>query len=72
MLHLPPIEFVQQLGNRLVELGQTEEGPIPQPGQDPTLNHLNADLDRGLITLIPKFCKSRINKLHSEIERTLD
>jgi len=33
MLHLPLVEFDQQFGNGLVELGQAEKGPIPQAGQ---------------------------------------
>ncbi len=49
MLHLPLVEFHQQFGNGLVELRQAEEGPVPQAGQDPALDHLHPHFHFGLV-----------------------
>ena len=37
LLHRPLVQFHQQLSNGSVQVGQTEERAIPDPGQDPPL-----------------------------------
>jgi|GEM_PF-3158431 len=49
MRHGAPIELVQELVNRLVELSQEEEGLMAQPCQDPALHHLDGDLDLSFV-----------------------
>ena len=47
--HRPVVELIDQLADRLVQLGQREEPPVAQPRQDPALHHLNADLHLRLV-----------------------
>ncbi|VKE35557.1 Uncharacterised protein [Streptococcus pneumoniae] len=43
------VEPLQQPGDGRVEFIQGEELPIPQCGEDPTLDHLHADFGLGLV-----------------------
>ena len=45
----PLVELIEQLADRLVEFGQTEELPMPQRRHDPTLHDLHAGFDLGLV-----------------------
>ncbi len=47
--HRPAIQFAEQHGDRAVQLGQREEALVAQAGQDPALDHLDCDLDLGLV-----------------------
>jgi hypothetical protein len=47
--HRPCVEVGDQQGDRLVELGQREEAPMAQAGQDPALDDENGYLDLGLV-----------------------
>lgn len=42
-------ERLEQLPDRGVQLGEREALPFPQPGDDPALHELDADLDLGLV-----------------------
>lgn len=44
------VEVLEQLGDRLVELLEREEGPVSQAREDPALSDLHADLDLRLVT----------------------
>jgi len=46
---LPPVQVIQRLADRLVQFGEAEEAPVPEAGQDPALEHLDADLHLGLV-----------------------
>jgi len=39
------VQVSQQLADRRVELGQAEEAPVAQPGQNPAFDDLNPDFD---------------------------
>ena len=45
----PGVEVLEKLADRGVELPEREEGPVPQPGQNPALGHLDGALDLGLV-----------------------
>lgn len=45
----PRVERDQQLPDRGVQLGDTEEAAVAQGGQDPPLGHQHIGLDNGLI-----------------------
>ena len=49
MFHFPVIDFFEESADHLVQLMQAEELPVPQPGQNPALNHLNANFSLGFI-----------------------
>lgn len=44
------VEALEASGERRVQLGQTEEGPMAQPGQHPPLHEQDARFDLGLVT----------------------
>jgi hypothetical protein len=50
MAHRPAVKLVQQLADGPVQIRQTEEGLVAQPGQDPPLHYLDADFDLGLVS----------------------
>ena len=43
------IEGRQELADRRVDLGEREEGVVPQPGHNPALDHLHPDFDLSLV-----------------------
>ena len=45
----PIVQRTEKLPDRLVELGEREKLPVPQPRQDPSLHELHARLDLGLV-----------------------
>ena len=45
VLHLPGVEFGEQLPDGLVQISQIEEGAVAQTSQDPALDHLDAYFD---------------------------
>ena len=45
----PAIEVVDETGDSLVQFGQREEAPVSEPGEDPPLDDLYADLDLGFV-----------------------
>ena len=47
--HRPGIEISDELGDRLVQLGEREEPTVAQPRQDPALDHQHADFDFRLV-----------------------
>jgi len=47
--HGPRVEIGDQLGNSLVKLGKREEAAVPQPRQDPALDHQHDDLNLGFV-----------------------
>ena len=47
--HQAIVQLIEQSTDRSVELGQREEASMPQPGQDPTPDDLDADFNLGLI-----------------------
>ncbi len=47
--HRPVVQVGGQLADRAVQLGQGEEPPVAQPGQDPALHDLDGNLDLGLV-----------------------
>jgi hypothetical protein len=49
MAHWPVVQFLEQFGDRRVEFGQREEGPVPEPRQDPSLDDQHRALDLGLV-----------------------
>ena len=49
VFHRPGVEFVEQLADGLVQIGQAEEGVVAQTGQDPALDHLDAHFRLGLV-----------------------
>ena len=51
--HDPAVEVLEQLGDRLVELGEGEEFSVPQPCQDPALDHLDGNLDFRFVARLP-------------------
>ena len=48
LAHGPRIEIGDQLGDCLVQLGKREEAAVPQPCQDPALDHQHGDLTLAL------------------------
>jgi hypothetical protein len=48
------IELVEELADGGVGLGQREEPPVPELGQDPSLDDLDADLDLGLVARLAR------------------
>lgn len=48
--HDAVVQRVEQHADRRVEFGQGEEPLVSQPGQDPALDDLDANLDLGLVT----------------------
>jgi len=48
VLHRPGVEFVEQLADGSVQIGQAEEGVVAQASQDPALDHLDTDFHLGL------------------------
>src|SRR5438093_2280498 len=47
--HRAAVEIAELLPDRLVHLGEGEEGSVAEHGEDPPLGDLNADLDLGLV-----------------------
>jgi hypothetical protein len=45
----PVVELLEQLPDGGVQLGQVEEAPVPQGGQDPALDHEHGRLDLRLV-----------------------
>ena len=45
LAHQAVVEFIDQLADGDVQLGQREEAPVAQPRKDPALRDLDGDLD---------------------------
>jgi hypothetical protein len=58
VFHGPLVELVEQLTDGLVQVGESEEGAIPQAGEDPTLDHLDTDLHLGVIFGLVRACRN--------------
>src|ERR1700685_902648 len=54
----PILELTNPVSDRLVQFGQREEPLVAQPGQDPALHDLDANLDLGLV---PGLVRARRN-----------
>src|SRR5579864_7608585 len=46
----PVVQRDEKLPDRLVDLGEREKLPVPQPSQDPSLHELHARLDLGFVS----------------------
>ena len=57
LLERPGVEFRQQLRDRGIELGQAEERPMAQPGENPALDDLHAGFDLGLVLRLSRACR---------------
>src|SRR5205807_964558 len=55
--HRPRVEIDNQLGDRLVQLGEREETAVPEPRQYPPFDYQNADLDLGLVARLARPCR---------------
>lgn len=53
VLHRPVKEDLQLFMNALVEVRQTEEFPVSQPGEDPSLHNLDPNFRLGLVPRFP-------------------
>ena len=60
------IELADQLADRLVQLGQGEEPLVAQPGEDPALHDLDADLD---LRLVARLVRPRRNHRRAVMRR---
>ena len=49
VLHRAVVDPLEKLPDRLVHLGEAEEGPVPQGGEDPSLGDKHCGLDLGLV-----------------------
>ena len=49
MAHRPVVQFLEQFRDRRVELGDREEGPVPEPGENPTFDDQHRALNLGLV-----------------------
>ncbi len=54
--HRSVVQILQKLGDRGIELGQREEGPVPQPGEDPALHDQHGAFDLGLVPRFAAAC----------------
>ena len=54
LAHQPGVEFIDQLADRHVQLGQREEAPVAQPRQDQALDDQHGDLDLGLVARLAR------------------
>ncbi|WP_287307246.1 hypothetical protein, partial [Mesorhizobium sp.] len=46
----PVVQLLEQFGDRRVELGDREEGSVPQPRQNPALDNQHRAFDLGLLS----------------------
>lgn len=49
MAHRSIVQLLEQLANRGIEIGQVEEPPMPQPGQNPALDNQHGAFDLALV-----------------------
>ena len=57
------VELLQKFANRLVELGEAEELPMPQRRHDPALDHQHPRFDLGLVAGLVRACRQNANAI---------
>ncbi len=69
--HRPVVQVGNQLADGAIQLGQRKEPAMPQPGENPTLHHLDGNLDpSGSPLAIPPFGTDRFAMALSRGRRT--